>query len=275
MLSGVTAVIISFNGGDQPGACAESLSRQVDRIVIVDNGSDEVSRSRLRDAAADKDWEIVWLAKNLGIAAALNIGLKIALERGSPWMLTMDQDSLAAPDMMCAFSNLVAHEPAVACASPALPGINPRGGGSTMRYAITSGNLVKTKVAEEVGGYWDDLFIDGVDLDFSLRLKDAGHLIYRAPGAHIRHRLGDRASSIPFHSYHSPVRRYYIFRNYWALMARHARGHPGFAIRLTVAHIFQFATILLFGAQRRRSLSLIARGIGDAMRGRMGVLRAP
>jgi hypothetical protein len=57
-------------------------------------------------------------------------------------------------------------------------------------------------------------------------------------------------------------------------MGRHARSYPGFAIRLTIAHALQFVTILLFGAQRRRSLSLIMQGLTDAARGRMGAINA-
>ncbi|KQY84854.1 glycosyltransferase [Brevundimonas sp. Root1423] len=270
MQEGVTAVIISFNGRLHPGECADSLSGQVDHIVIVDNGSDDTSRLDLQRSAAGKDWEIIWLETNLGIAAALNIGLTAAVRHGSRWMLTMDQDSVAAPDMVSALSQTLSAEPSAACASAALPGINPGGSGTMLRYAITSGNMVRTDVAVAIGGYWEELFIDGVDLDFSLRLRDAGHNIYRSPNAQIFHRLGDRASRIPFHSYHSPLRRYYIFRNYWALMGRHARRHPGFAARLTASHLVQLVTIVIFGEQRWRSLAAIAQGCVDALHNRQG-----
>jgi rhamnosyltransferase len=275
MHGGVTAVIISFNGADHTGECADSLARQVDRVVIVDNGSDEPSRAQLRTSAEGKNWELIWLENNLGIAAALNVGLKAALRHGSRWMLTMDQDSIAAPDMLAAFSETIATAPTAVCVSAAVPSINPSTTGQTLRYAITSGNMVQTSVAAEVGGYCEELFIDGVDFDFSLRLNDAGHAIYCSLGAKLNHRLGDKISKIPFHTFHSPLRRYYIFRNYWVLMSRHSRNHPAFAARLTISHILQLVTIVGFGEQRLRSLRLIARGCLDAMRGRLGPYRSP
>ena len=37
---------------------------------------------------------------NLGVAASLNIGAKEAIEQGYTYLLTMDQDSKATPDMI-------------------------------------------------------------------------------------------------------------------------------------------------------------------------------
>lgn len=265
-----TAVIISFNGGSHTCECALSLTGQVDRIVVIDNGSDEASRKTLATSANENGWEVVWLGENLGIAAALNIGLEVAIRNQSLWMLTMDQDSVAAPDMLAAFGRALEGLPTAASLAPAIAGINPKEKGGRLRYAITSGNLVRVDAATVAGRYREDLFIDGVDLDFSLRLADAGYPIYSAPGAHLLHRLGERTSRFPFHTYHSPLRRYYIFRNYWVLMAAHMVRHPAFAARLSVAHLLQLGTIVLLGDQRWRSLQAIARGCVDAMLGRLG-----
>lgn len=60
----------------------------LDRLYVVDNSSENHS-----NIYKDKKIQYIFNGKNLGIAAALNIGAKEAIKYGFEWLLTMDQDS--------------------------------------------------------------------------------------------------------------------------------------------------------------------------------------
>jgi rhamnosyltransferase len=69
-------------------------------------------------------------AHNLGVATALNIGARHAIEDGYEWLLTMDQDSTASPGMVATMLRCLAEPKArgIALISPfhAQVGGNPR-----------------------------------------------------------------------------------------------------------------------------------------------------
>jgi rhamnosyltransferase len=67
---------------------------QSEKIVIVDNGSsNEVIYEVIRTFQNDERVEIILNEDNLGIAAALNIGVRRAIEMEYAWLATFDQDS--------------------------------------------------------------------------------------------------------------------------------------------------------------------------------------
>jgi rhamnosyltransferase len=83
---------------------------------------------------------------------------------------------------------------------------------------MTSGNLLNLSAYQVVGPFLDELFIDFVDVEFCLRLRQKGFLVVQANRAILKHNLGNITNvKILFKqlrtSNHSPLRRYYITRN--------------------------------------------------------------
>ena len=111
----------------------------------------------------------------MGVAFALNQGLRHALKSGCRWLLTLDQDTYCYPDMV----RTLLHVYETRDPRPAVVGGNyfdPRNRKLAMDEAsgglccerktvITSGTLVETKVAEMLGGFRTDYFIDQIDLE--------------------------------------------------------------------------------------------------------------
>ena len=104
----------------------------------------------------------------------------------------------------------------------------------------------------------------------------AGHRIHRVDGAHLLHRLGDERP-VPrvfqrFYVQHSPVRRYYMFRNYFYLAERHAVRFPVFIVKLGVLQ--GILAVLALGLDPRplASAAAMLRGTGDWMRRRLGAM---
>jgi rhamnosyltransferase len=192
----------------------------------------------------------------------------------------MDQDSLIGPGLIDAYSIAIARDPSLTCLSPAIStdGVVKRKGG-VVPYAITSGNLVRMRLFDEIGLYDEELFIDCIDFDFSLRVRRAGYCVCRIPEALIVHELGE-AVQLPalakkFYARHSPVRRYYMYRNYMYLMERYLVAFPAFVLKLGVLQFLLLPLIGMYDRDPVRSYRAIARGFLDYFARRHGPWTEP
>ncbi len=272
----VMAVVVSFRPGERILATVAALQGQVGCILVVDNGSDEASLQLLRGLAADGRIQLHEQGANLGLGAALNHGARRALDQGYAWLLTMDQDSTAAPDMVQSLLEL-AQRNQVQCVSPNLvvhghPPSELKSG--PVAYAITSGNLLRLEVWQAAGPYNEGYFIDCIDFDFSLRVRRCGFAIHKAPRALLHHELGHKVAVRRrferFYTQHGPVRRYYMFRNFLFLARSHLLHEPAFIGKLLLSHLILLALMLRYEPMLRPNLGAIADGVLDFLRGRQG-----
>lgn len=273
MTLGTIAVVVSYNGRETIESTVHALRQEVGRVHIVDNGSDTLTMALLSVLETYSDVTVERLEQNRGIGHALNAGLRLAIAEKHEWLLTMDQDSLVKPGFMRAYYDAIAADASKVCLTPRIETGVKRGTpgeGGVVKYAITSGNLVRADVAQSVGGYDEGLFIDCVDFDFSLRLRRAGHRIHRVEDARLEHRLGENRA-VPlivrrFYVQHSPVRRYYMFRNCFYIVERHLLRFPGFVLKLFVLQLILLPLALMLDPNPRATASAIARGMFDWLR---------
>lgn len=277
MSKSVLAVVVSFNDGAALIKTVNALVNQVGKVVIVDNASKPETRSCIAELEASLQITPVYLHENIGIGGALNIGVGIARKEHFDWVLTMDQDSIAAPQMvlemlMCAEK---CQDAVVICPLLIADGVEKRNKDKVVASAITSGNLVKVGCLQFVGDYNERYFIDSVDFEFSLRVRNAGYKILRCGSANLYHRLGEtRVVSLMGYKYHytlhSPLRRYYMYRNHLYLVVEFLSRNPVFLMKKTIFAIFGIVEIAIFDPQRCVNLKMIRRGIADYFRSRDG-----
>ena len=139
--------------------------------------------------------------------------------------------------------------------------------GGVIRYAITSGNLVRVSVFDQIGLYDEGFFVDCIDFDFCLRLRRAGYSIYRVPAAMMEHQLGDPVG-LPkgvqkYYARHSPVRRYYMYRNFMYMAERYFFTFPGFIFKLGLSSVLLLLFIGVLDASPLASYRAVARGLRD------------
>lgn len=274
----ILAVVVSYNGHHKTVRTVEALIGRVERVLVIDNASDRSSIALLKSLEGRESVSLQFLDRNTGIGFALNLAVGVAREQGFDWLLTMDQDSLADGSMIDEFEAALTRNPGWACLTPTLV----LGGGrrnlsesdEPVSYAITSGNLIRMDVFDKAGAYDEGMFIDQIDFDFSLRVRRAGFGIFRVANAILTHELGDaevpRSTLGKFHTFHTPLRRYYSYRNYLSLAKRHVRKFPVFIVKLGLIHMLQLVTITIYGHERARSLLFIWRGVLDFFLGRTG-----
>jgi rhamnosyltransferase len=218
---------------------------------------------------------------NLGIATALNIGVEQALKADYDFVLTMDQDSRATPGMVNELLDCIKKfkDSMIAIVTPyhqmSDTSTPPPGEWQEVEVAMTSGNLLSLVAYKNVGAFRDDYFIDFVDHEYCLRLRKNGYRIIRANRAVLKHCLG----AITRHCLlwklievgnHSPLRRYYAFRNRFHLHKMYKDIFPLY-FKLFCRNIAQeIIGMLLFEQQKLAKLIMMWRGYNDYRKGISG-----
>ena len=273
----IAAIIVSFNDASKLIRCVHSLVGQVSEIYVVDNGSGPESLAALEAFHSTVGFE--WLAndRNLGLAAALNIGVKHAISRGFRWLLTLDQDSVVTDNMVSRLLEYALANPKAKSVSANLVSTNfdeKSDKHGLVNYAITSGNLVHSSVYEAVGFYDSSYFIDCIDFDFCLRVRRTGFEIHKVRGAELIHGVGDDKPYFgiiaSLYTQHSPIRRYYMFRNYIFLLRTYLEFAPWFIIKLGIFNIILLLLIIIFDKQRFVNVRYILIGVRDGLFNRRG-----
>lgn len=271
----VVAIIVSYNDAKATIRCVEALCNQVISIIVVDNGSLSDHQFMLHTLERFKNLTLIFSATNLGIGAAINLALDILDDTKVDWVLTMDQDSISAPDMVESMLQAAIKFPKAAF-TPLITDIGQTGINAKpveVEYAITSGNLIPLTAVRQLKGLDPKLFIDGVDFDFSLRLRAKGYRIIRVPAASMMHTLGNANSSWRqkrFYTDHAPLRRYYMARNMIINFRRHFLRFPLFISRLLLVTFMTYISIFIWGPRRVESMTMILRGVIDGLLNRTG-----
>lgn len=278
--TGVVAVVTSFNPGPDLVTVCRSVVEQVDRLIVVDDGS-TVDVEQVFTDCRTLGAEIVRHESNRGIAAALNTGLAAAGRDAH--VLTLDQDSRVPDGYVGALLDAADALPAARVAM-----VGPGSASGVRTYAasssgarvldaepIQSGLLLLGPAVAELGEFEEDLFIDGVDTEYWLRARRAGWVAVVAPGTALEHQLGRHhelrlAGRTLRLTYAAPFRYYFIARNRVALVRRYGRSEKRWAIGAVgrdVRHLV-ITTVLVPGRSQR--LRETAAGLRDGFRGRLG-----
>jgi rhamnosyltransferase len=283
----VCAVVVTYFPGSSASLNLSTLRVQAKDVIVVDNGSSGASLDELRAACAAQHVLLIENGENLGVGAALNIGVEAARARGHEWAALFDQDT-AVPDgylekmLQCA---LQARSNRTAIVGPCYR--NPKTGivshsqltkqdGGPLEV-MTSGSLISTLAFEKCGGFNEEFFIDQVDHEYCFRVREFGYRVVLCehvvldhwPGSFtIKKLFGGRQ----FHSFnHAPKRRYYQTRNMLILAWRYRKIYPEWS-RGSFKALFCRGPLLVLLAEQERSAKLwyIARGICDGLFKRMG-----
>ena len=255
---------------------AALASTMASRVMIYDNHSDNLAAIR-ELMASDSRCLLMESNENHGIAHALNVLCQRAFDNGFEWILTLDQDSVIPEGLLAEFTRHIDQDD-VSIICPAIVDRNMGSeyssqttGTEFIETCITAGNLVRLSAWQQCGGYSEELFIDGVDFDFCLKMRETGWKILRTHDIYLLQEVG-HASKIPllFHHQisiynHSPQRLYYYARNYLYIGRRyHQRWH--WAIEVAK----RMFIVACFEDNRREKLRAMFLGIRHYRQGKMG-----
>ncbi len=276
-------MVVSYRPGPEFLDHLKVLARQVDQIVVVDNSSSPQFERQLSGLEIERGWKVICNRQNLGIAAALNLGVEYALQRGFAWIATFDQDSQIEPGyfskMFDAYTEF-GHPEKVALISPVYVDRNTglkirvkRRRNGKILTNMTSGSLIPAGAFQKLGPFDENLFIDAVDKEFCLRAHKGGMSIVDS-GALLLHSLGKST----YHSIfclrfvatnHTAARRYYIVRNGVRLLFRY-RYDPAWVLYESKNLLADAVQVAMVEHEKVKKFRAMASGLMDALRGRMG-----
>lgn len=287
----IACVVVTYNPDGGFKESFASLKEQVGRMIIVDNGSNKEAIKMLENIASNNsDTELILNKDNLGIATALNIGVKSAKKQNFQWVITMDQDSKAAPDMvkimMSTYEGLGEKEKEEVLSifpnfvDESVQSIEENSTGEEYQYVdadITSGNLVRMDVFDKVGYFDDTLFIDLVDTDFCMKLNLANIKMIKVNKAILFHQLGEgkRVKTLigGFNtSNHSALRRYYMTRNRFYTWEKYKELNSFTLNRDKKLFVKEFAKVILGEEDRINKVKMIVKGYCHYKKGIRGKL---
>ena len=89
----VCAIVVTFHPDHDVLENLSKLHKQIPNVVVIDNGSSLEFVGHLRDISSRLGFHLVENKENVGIATALNIGVRYAQTIGVNWVFLFDQDS--------------------------------------------------------------------------------------------------------------------------------------------------------------------------------------
>lgn len=244
-------------------------------IIVVDNTPN-------RSLALGGE-RIIYIAlkHNMGIAYALNIGMKKAIEIHKRWVITMDQDSILPHILIPSYINFLnANEDRVGIVSPLInmyEGENksPSDTVSFVDEVLSSGSMINTHIYQEVGGFKDEMFIDVVDFEFCWNIRKHGYKIAQINSVIMQHHLGNTAEftfwgrHLFYVTNHNKLRRYYMTRNTFYLYKLYPEFRPS-CLKSFGGFLKAVLKILFFEKDRFYKMKAMALGFKDYCNNRMG-----
>lgn len=280
----VSAIIVSYNPSLDVLENIAALRSQVDSIVIVDNGSSAQPVTMLRGGRSELDFELIESGCNLGIAVALNLGVREVKARGCFWVVLFDQDSTVEPGFIQLLRKSYedsADPSQIGIVCPTYidrqTGITlplPRSKTGEILATPTSGSLIPTSLFDRLGAFNESLFMDYVDVEFSLRSRRAGYKIVQSTEAVLHHSMGRTTRHRLFGRWftstnHSAARRYYITRNRLWLLGCFLRDWS-WSFKEARRAVLETIKIVLVENDRLAKMKSIMLGFADALVGRLG-----
>jgi len=286
----VGGVIVAYNPDKSFERVVEAALREVDHLVIVNNGENPIYSILKSDGfVINKSYVAIENSENLGIAIALNLGIKHLINSGCSYFFLLDQDSLVPQGIVSSLRNafvcLNKDHGNIAAIGPAY--FNSRLGKNApfiqfgklsirklsaepdtpivpTHFLISSGTLISLEAITNVGMMEDGLFIDYVDTEWCLRAISKGYKLYGLSTVRMEHSLGDDpvvflSKKMPMHS---PLRHYYIARNALHLIKRsYIPANRRFIVLISMLKTFFFYSLV--PRNRLAHFKMMCRGFYD------------
>jgi rhamnosyltransferase len=290
----VCAVIVTYNPDIKLYRSLSTLENQVGKIIIVDNNSRQkfYNKTEFNNKYSSKI-DIILNTKNKGLAFAQNQGIKQALSLDYQWVVMLDDDSIfsegAIEKMLSAYEKYY-QELKIGIVAPKhvynekLYNINPYSNKGNIllikkKLLISSGSLINTDIFKKLGFYKSSFFIDYIDTEFCLRLRQNGYNLYTLPNIFLYHWLGKVYTKRIFNytfNYtmsESSVRWYYKFRNRIRTYLLYGKIFPRWVLEDIYLVFKELIKIVILGPNRILCCKYVLKGIVDGMNGASGVIR--
>jgi len=272
----IYAVSLNWNGFSLTVPCIDSLKKSTipfTKIIILDQASTDGSGEKLQQLyESDNQVHIVHNEKNYGFAAGINIGIKKALDMGAEMVFIVNNDTIVDKDCIQHLYEVLLSNPLAGATGPAIMYYsNPekiwQAGGffnklkmgasvpakgkmlseisksvSSVSFLTGCALLFPAKTFDKVGLFDQSYFLYSDDVDYCLRIKNAGMNMYFVPAAKVWHKIEDIAIDRT-----TPLVLYHLARSSVIMLRKNFSGFErlyGLFLRFTIYTLFRIWQIV-------------------------------
>lgn len=236
----ISTIIVTFNPGSKIKDTIDKLNNQVEKIFIIDNNSNK--KEKIIELNKYKKVEVIYNDKNIGLAAAQNIGIKKSIDEKFEWILFLDDDSeiednfieklkkgyysykdkdklgILAPNIL--FRNLEKKIAYPVKSKVFIKRIKFNGQKyiDDVMFVISSGSLIKIDMIKKIGLFKECFFVDHIDVEYCLRVNSNNYKIRVVESSKLYQKVGNTSYKKIwkikiYPTNHNPQRQYTKFRN--------------------------------------------------------------
>lgn len=282
----IAATVILYKPNKSVLSNIKTYLDKTSALFVIDNSEEPVEFIK-EEFLTQKNVKYISNNGNLGIAAALNIACKMALEEGYDWLLTMDQDSSFKKEMLEEFFDQFyknENKDSTAIFSPQQnmheylmwKALNQASNENECEAVMTSGNLLNLEIYQKIGGFEEKLFIDEVDHDYCLSAIVNNFKIIKFCNIYLKHQLGKdivvkKKGSAFTLADHSPLRMYYITRNNFYIWNKYKKALPNY-IKARKRQFFadNIYNLLRYKSKKIKKLTYMLKGFLDYKNNKFG-----
>ncbi|WP_440953190.1 glycosyltransferase family 2 protein [Methanococcoides sp. FTZ1] len=242
----VSIIILNWNGKEDTVECLESLKHityPYYEILLADNGSTDGSVEYFKGTYPEV--EIIENGENLGFAEGNNVAIRYALEKGTDYILLLNNDTVVDPGFLEELVKVSESDSKIAIVGPKVymydePNKITYIGGSinlhsgNMKYPYLNqldvgqfnkeieldyisgcSLLIKKTAIDNVGILDPNFFLYQEDVDLCLRAKKKGYKVICVPNSKIWHKVSASVKT-------SCISYYYGMRNLFLLVKKNS-----------------------------------------------------
>ena len=265
----MSIIVLNWNSYEVTRDCLRSLENldfPNPELVLVDNGSVDSSANRL--AQEFPHARIIGNEKNLGFTGGNNVAIRNVLERGTDYLLLLNNDTIVAPNFLSELVQMAESNPEIGFLNPKILyhepadriwyaggrykpgwsfaehiGVRERDNGKyneTREVSFVTGCalLVKAEVVRRIGLLDENFFFGFEDLDWCVRARRAGFKAFYVPSAVVWHRDG----YVTKKNLGKPVKDFYHARNSVLLARKHLQRRHWPLYALSMAKYLAYRT---------------------------------
>lgn len=260
------------------------IKRQVHHIVVINNRCNQEILNALTRMLSDSiSHSITTNSFNMGLAHALNQGVEIASQSNMEWTLLLDQDTAVDDNIIVELSKAISTMSII----PPILGTNYRNihDDSTTfpckqskniyknkATVITSGSLLNLALAQHIGSFRSEYFIDSIDHEYCMRARSLGYEIYITCKPLMTHSIGlqensfiNRLQCLLSHP-HSPERKYYVARNTIATAKNYIHKFPFWSMRQFLRILTDLLSTIFFEDKKKQRILFTMSGLMDGLK---------
>ncbi|KEO73629.1 glycosyltransferase family 2 protein [Anditalea andensis] len=279
----VAIIIVNWNSYAHTRGCLASL-RKVSynnfKVVVVDNGSQDGSDKKLEDEFA----EIILLRnnENKGFTGGNNRGIAYALDQKFEYLMLLNNDTEVEPDFLDELLKVIEGDTSIGAIQPKFYFLNNKdriwnAGGIIIKsigLIRTIGENKKTKgkynqpketewitgccfmvraeIIRNIGGLNDRFFMYYEDVEWSLRIRDAGFKLEYCPSAVVYHEAGmsNKNKLKSKEGYINPVVHFLASRNHLLILRKYTPWY--LVVPVILFQSIKYGTILTYFLVRSR-----------------------